>query len=115
MEHNIEYKDFEPDEKIKELIDQLTSKLEKNTKLFSPELPYLRLFIELIPVHKLYRISITLELPGKTLAAKHEEHDLKAGLRSAFEEIDRQLKKYKDSLRGEHWKRPSRRQEIRQI
>jgi ribosome-associated translation inhibitor RaiA len=115
MERNTEYKDFEPGERIRKLIDQLTSKLEKNAGTFSPEVIHLRLFVELIFIHKLFRISITFDLPGKTLAARHEQHDLKAGLRAVFEEIERQLKKYKDSLRREHWKRPARRQEVRRI
>jgi RNA polymerase sigma factor (sigma-70 family) len=115
MERNVEYKDFEPDEKIRKLVDQLALKLEKNARTLSPDLSYLRLFAELIPAHKLYRISITLDLPGKTLVAKHEQHDLKATLRSAFDEIERQLKKYKEGLRREHWKRPARREQFHRI
>jgi RNA polymerase sigma factor (sigma-70 family) len=115
MERNIEYKDLEPDQKIVKLIDQLISRIEKNTNTFSSGFSHLRLFVERIPAHTLFRISLTLDVPAKTLVAKHEEHDLKAGLRSAFEEIDRQLKKHKESLRGEHWKRPARREEFHQI
>jgi RNA polymerase sigma factor (sigma-70 family) len=115
MERNIEFKHFEPDEPIKKLIDRLILKVEKNAKTFSPELVHFRLFVELNPVRKLYEVSITLDLPGKILVAKEEQHDLKAGIRAAFEEIERQLQKYKASLRGEHWKRPARRKEIRRL
>jgi RNA polymerase sigma factor (sigma-70 family) len=115
MERIVEYKDFEPDQKIKKLVDQLTSKLEKNSRTFSADLLYLRLFAALIPAHKLYRISITLDLRGKTLIAKHEQHDLKAALRSSYDEIERQLKKYKEGLRGEHWKRRPRREQFHRI
>src|SRR5437899_11361817 len=115
MERNIEFKAFEPDEKIKKLIERLISKLEKYAATFSSELTHLRLFVEQNSVRKLYEVSINLDLPGKILAAKDEQHDLKAGIRAAFEDIERQLKKYKASLRQEHWRRPARRQEIRQL
>jgi ribosome-associated translation inhibitor RaiA len=62
---------------------------------------------------RLYFISITLDVPGKTLAAKEELRDFHAGVRGAFEEIDRQFKKYKANLKREHWKRPERRQQVR--
>jgi ribosomal subunit interface protein len=114
MQRNIEFKDFEPDDRTKKLIDRLTAKLNQHMKTFSPELVHLRLFVEHNSARKLYTISITLDLPGKTLAAKEEQHDIQAGLRAAFEEIDRQFKKYKDSLKGEHWKRPERRREVRE-
>jgi RNA polymerase sigma factor (sigma-70 family) len=115
MERNLEYKNLEPDEKIRKLVDQLTSKLENNARTIAPDLSYLRLFVELIPAHKLYRISITVDLAGKTLVAKHEQRDLKAALRSGFDEIERQLKKYKEGLRREHWKRPARREQFHRI
>jgi ribosome-associated translation inhibitor RaiA len=115
MERNVEFKAFEPAPQTRKLIDRMTSRLEKQASTFSPELAHLRLFIERIAAHRLYNISITLDLQGKTLAAKHEQHALKPGLRSAFEEIERQLKKYKEGTRGEHWKRPARRQELREI
>ena len=115
MERNIEFKDFEPDERIKKLVDRLISQLEKYAATFSPELTHLRLFLEENSVRKLYQVSINLDLPGKTLAARDEQHDLKVGIRAAFEDIERQLKKYKASLRREHWRRPARRQEIRRL
>jgi ribosomal subunit interface protein len=115
MERNFEFKGFEADEQITKLIDRLFSKLEKIVSTFSPEVVYLRLFVEHNSVRTLYEVSITLDLPGKILAAKEEQHDLKASIRAAFEEIGRQLKKYKASLRREHWKRPARREEIRRL
>ncbi|SRR6059036_3805227 len=115
MERNIEFKALELDEQIRKLIDRLISKLEKTASAFSPELAHLRLFVEYIAAHKLYEVSITLDLPGRKLAAKEERHDLKASIRAAFDEIERQLKKYKASLRGDHWKRPARREEVRRM
>src|SRR6516165_9782670 len=115
MQRNVVFKAIEPDRQIEKLIDQHAAKLEKNLKKFSPDLTVLRLFVECIPARKLYQLSLTLDVPGRTFAAREEQHDLKAGLRAAYDEIERQLKKYKESLRREHWKRPARREEFHRI
>lgn len=109
MHRNVEFKGFEPHVSINKLIAQSTSKLEKITSTFSPELAHLRVFVEYIASHKLHRISITLELHGKILVAKSEQHDLRAGLRDAFADIEQQVRKYKANLRGEQWKARRRR------
>jgi RNA polymerase sigma factor (sigma-70 family) len=113
MERNVEYKGFEPDGQIEKLIDRLVAKLERRASTFSPT--HLRLFVEYMTARSLYEVSLTFDVPGKTLAAKKEQHDLTSGLRAAFEEIEGQLKKHKESLRGEHWKRPARREEVREL
>ena len=115
MQRNVEFKDFEPPKHITTLIERLTSKLEKNTKTFSPDAVYLRLMVEHNSARKLYTVSLTLDVPRKTFAAKEEQHDIQAGIRSAFAEIERQLKKYKAHLRQDHWKRPERREEVREM
>jgi RNA polymerase sigma factor (sigma-70 family) len=113
MERNVEYKGLEPDGKIEKLIDRLVAKLERTASRFSPT--HLRLFVEYVPARTLYEVSLTFDVPGKTLAAKEEQHDLTAGLRAALEEIERQLTKHKESLRREHRKRPARRKEVREM
>src|SRR5262245_31559265 len=115
MKSNIEFKDFQAPESVRKLIDRRTSKLEKNLRKFSPELVYLRLMVEQNTVRSLYTISITLDLPGTTLAAREEQHDVQDGIRRAFSELERQLDRYKANLRLEHWKRPARREEARQM
>jgi len=112
MERNVEFKGFEPPERIRPLIDRLTSKLERVASTFPPDLADLRIMIEENEARTLYSISITLDLPGKTLATKEEQHDIQAGIRAAFAEIGRQLEKYKSSLRQEdRWNRPEKRAE----
>src|SRR5262245_11211500 len=105
MKNNIGFKGFEADESIRKVIHRLISKLEMNANTFSPELAHLRLMVDRNSVRKLYTISVTLDLPGKTLPAREDQRDLQAGIRAAFAEIERQLKKYKASLRREHWMR----------
>ena len=113
MQRNIEFKDFEPPKRVTTLIEQLTSRLERNVRTFSPDALSLRLMVEHNLARKLYTISLTLDVPRKTLASKVEQHDIQAGIRAAFEESERQLKKYKANLTQEHWKR--RREKLREM
>jgi hypothetical protein len=53
---------------------------------------------------------------GKDFGSKEGAHDLEAGIREAFNEIQRQLEDHKATLRGEpHWKQIERREEIRHM
>ena len=114
MKFNVEFKNFAADAKIRRRIEQLTKKVDKKLTTFSPDDVFLRLLIEENPVRKIYRVSITLEVPGKTLAAQEQRHDLDETIRDAFAEIDRQIEAHKATLRGKPmWKRRARREERR--
>jgi ribosomal subunit interface protein len=114
MKHNIEYRNFEATERINSLIESLIAKLEKRARNFSPDAVFLRISIEENQARTLYPVSLTTEVPGKTLATREERHELEASIKDAFAEIERQLQEHKSKLRGEHlWKRLSRRDEIR--
>ena len=122
MNHNVEFKHFQPDQRIRKLIDELINKLEKRAKRFPPDEVFLRLMIEENSVRKLYHVSLVLEIPGKspatkkTLATKEERHDLHETLRDAFDEIEHQLEAYKATVTGEYvWKRRTRREELRRM
>src|SRR5258708_1318610 len=115
MNHNVEFKGFESPEKIRKLIEGLITRLDKKARGFSPDTVFLRLLVEENPAHKVYNISLNLDVPGKTISAKEQGHALEAGIRSAFSEVERQLLDYKAMLRREHlWKRLARRDELRQ-
>jgi ribosome-associated translation inhibitor RaiA len=110
MNCNIEFKGFAPQVQTQNLIKELITKLEKKTKRFSPDEVFLRLLLEENPARKLFRVSITLEVPQKTLTAQEERHDLEETVRDAFAEIERQVEAHKATLRGEPmWKRRERR------
>jgi RNA polymerase sigma factor (sigma-70 family) len=113
MHSAVEFKHFEPNEGLRELVGKLISRLDRKSKRLASGPIFLRLAIEEIPAHNRYRISLTLEAPGKTLAANEETHDPEAGVRAALSELERQMETYKDRLRGEHfWKRLVRRDEL---
>jgi RNA polymerase sigma factor (sigma-70 family) len=114
MKHNIKFKYFEPKARVRKLIENLIKRLEKLVKDFSDETVFLRVLIEENAVRTLYHISVTLDLPGRVLAAKEERHDVDETIRAAFAEIERQIKRYKAGMRGEQfWKRVTRRAQVR--
>jgi ribosome-associated translation inhibitor RaiA len=101
MNCNIEFKGLAPQIQTQNLIKELITKLEKKTKRFSPDEMFLRLLVEENSPRKLFRVSITLKVPQKTLAAQEERHDLEESVREAFAEIERQVEAHKATLRGE--------------
>ena len=44
----------------------------------------------------LYRVSLTLDVPGRTLAAHEERPSLPEAVRDALTEFERALRQYKD-------------------
>ncbi len=116
MKHAVEFKGFEPNEAIRKLVEDLVARLERRNRSFSSNPVFLRFLIEEIPPHKLYTISITLDVPQETLAAKQQTHDAEAGIRTAFAEIERQMESYKARMRREHlWKRMAKREQLRRM
>src|ERR1700682_2598941 len=106
MKPNIEFKGIEKtssdsEERIRKLIEELMRKVERRVKNFPPDDVFLRVLVEQNRAHSLYRISVTLDVPGKTLAAKTETHEAEGAVRDAFTEVIRQLEEHKSTLRRE--------------
>jgi RNA polymerase sigma factor (sigma-70 family) len=119
MKLEIEFKGFESNAnrsaRIRALIETLLDRVAKRAKAFRPDALFARVVVEQNPPHNLSRVSVKVDLPEKVLASKKETRDLEAGLRAAFEEIERQLEAHKATLRGEgKWKQLERREEIRE-
>jgi ribosome-associated translation inhibitor RaiA len=113
MKHQLEFKGFEPSDEIRRLIESRIAHLHRIASGLREDSLSLRCTVEGVSAHKLIRVSITLEVPQKTLAAKGEAHDPEAAIGGAFQEIEKQLEAYKSSIRGEHWwKRVERRREL---
>jgi ribosomal subunit interface protein len=114
MKHELEFKGFEPTPGIRSLIDRRIEHLDRLSQRLPVDPLFLRCAVEEVPARSLTRVSVTLEVPRNTLAAKEEAHDVEMAIRRAFEEIERQLEAYKSRLRGEHWwKRVERRRELK--
>jgi RNA polymerase sigma factor (sigma-70 family) len=116
MTHQIELKNL-PNESserhVRSLIDKEIPRVERKLKV---DEAFLRIMVEETPAHKLYRVSLTLDVPEKTLVAKREGHDVEAAIREAFDDIELQVETWKSTtIRGEHlWKRLSKRNELRE-
>jgi RNA polymerase sigma factor (sigma-70 family) len=113
MKHQLEFKGFEPTDEIRRLIEGRIAHFHQIARGLRGDSLFLRCAVEGVSAHKLFRVSVTLEVPQKALAAKEEAHDPETAIRSAFQEIERQLEAYKSAIRGEHWwKRVERRREL---
>ena len=114
MQKSVEFKSFKPEEGTRLLIDRLAEPIERKLRRLHPVM--LRVVVEQMAVHKRTRVSITLDVPEKTIAAADESHIPEAAIRAAFAEIERQVDAYRASMRGEQWwKRLTRRKELREF
>ena len=100
--------------RLRRLLDQLVRRLERRlTAATLSEAPYLHGTMEKNPAHERYRVSILLNVPGRTLVAKEEGHKAEQAIREAVDELERQLNKHLSYVRQEPlWKRPVRRAAI---
>jgi RNA polymerase sigma factor (sigma-70 family) len=114
MTHQIELKGLpsESSERhVRTLIDREIPRVERKLKV---DEAFLRIMVEETPAHKLFRVSLTLDVPEKTLVAIKQGHDVEAAIREAFDDVERQVETWKSTtLRGEHlWKRLYKRKEL---
>jgi RNA polymerase sigma factor (sigma-70 family) len=116
MKHQVEYKGFDPSDKVRKLIETRIGHIDRLCQGLPQDVLFLRVAIEEAATHKVFRVSVTLDVPQKVLAAREEGRDPEAAVRAAFDEAERQLEEYKSRRRGEHWwKRVERRRELKRM
>src|SRR5438128_1354463 len=71
MQHAVEFKNLDPTPAIQDRIEALVARIRKKAKSLAPDPVFLRCAVEEAP-RKLCRVSITLDVPQKTLAVKEE-------------------------------------------
>lgn len=100
--------------RLRGLLEWLVRRIERRLSAARlSEAPYLHGRIEKNPTHERYRVSILLNVPGRTLIAEEEGHKAEPAIREAVDELGRQLNKYRSAVRQEPlWKRPVRRAAI---
>ena len=114
MRRNLEFKNFSPSHRLRELVEELIARLDRHAPNSPADTIFLRLFIDENAARKLYHVSLTCDVPGRMLAAQEERHDAEEAVREAFVEIERQLEKHKETLsHSSLYKRPARREELR--
>ena len=105
MQRVIELKHVGPKDHVRHLIDELIDRVEDRFRHFASEAVSIHVLFEENGTHKLYRTSVTCHVPGHMVAAHDESRDPGATIRSAFEEIERQLDKRSAIVRGEPLRR----------
>jgi RNA polymerase sigma factor (sigma-70 family) len=114
VRRNLEFKNFSPSHRLRELVEELIARLDRHALRSPADTPFLRLFVDENAARKLYHVSLTCDVPGRTLAAQEERHNAEEAVRVAFVEIERQLEKHKETLSHSYlYKRPARREELR--
>jgi ribosome-associated translation inhibitor RaiA len=91
---------------IEEETERRVAKLEKLLKSYAPDLVQLHGNIEKRSRKEEYLFSLNLSLPTGTLHATGEAADVRACVKTAFTEIEGQIKKHMALLRKDYeWKR----------
>jgi aldehyde dehydrogenase (NAD+) len=68
MQHAVEFKNVEPTPDIKNRIETLVARIRKKAQSLAPDPVFLRCAVEQVPVHKLFRVSVTFT--GSTAVGK---------------------------------------------
>ena len=112
MKQTIELKHVGPKGHVRQLLEELSHRLEEKLSHFPSDAVSLHIVFEENGTHKLYRTSLTCHVPGHTVAAHEERREAGLAIREAFAELERQLEKQKALLRHEYLRR--RRQQTSQ-
>jgi ribosome-associated translation inhibitor RaiA len=106
MKLSINYKLEEWRESIEKETQPHVAKMGKLLKRYAPDLVQLRCSIEKLPRKQAYLFSLNLSLPTGTLHATGEAADVRNSVKTAFAEIETQIKKHMAILRKDYqWKR----------
>jgi ribosomal subunit interface protein len=101
-------------QRVRELAER---HLKQHLSRFKPELVLLHAELEKNTHHQhLHAARLRLELPGTTLTTNEEGAGVGATLRAAFDELERQLTRHIERMRGDdQWRRKERREELRAL
>ena len=102
LRHTLNGKNVEITPELREYFESKLEKLDRLTPTFSDQLVSLQAMVEKNLKRNDYSTAFSLHLPHHTLHAEGQSRDLKAAIRTAFDEIIRQMDRFKSKLRGEH-------------
>lgn len=89
------------DAQTEKIIERKAAKLKEFLKSYQPDLVFLRVNVEKLNRKEIYTVKLLLELPGKTLRVEKENKKLSAAVTEAFDNLLREVKKFKELLRHE--------------
>lgn len=102
MRHTLIGKNIEVTAELREFFAAKIDKLDRLIPTFADDLVSLQATLEKNVKRGDYATSLSLHLPQHTLHAEEQSRDLKAAIRLAFDELIRQVDRFKSKLRGEH-------------
>ncbi len=106
MKFSMSYKNVELREPVQTGIKPHLTKLEKLLKSYSPDLVQLHATLAKQARKEEYNFTLNLKLPTGTLHCVGIGSDIRGSLKTAFSELDGQIKKHKDHVRHDYeWKR----------
>jgi ribosomal subunit interface protein len=95
-------KNIEVTPELREYFESRVAKLDRLIPTFSDQLVSLQATVEKNLKRHDYSTSLSLHFPQHTLHAEEQSRDWKGAIRIAFDEIIRQVDRFKCKLRGEH-------------
>ncbi|BCO08007.1 hypothetical protein GF1_03830 [Desulfolithobacter dissulfuricans] len=116
MLHQVSYRNIDKQEKkkLKELVAELVQDLDEKLGSLARKNPSLHGAIQKHGSQQLYRIGLSLHVPGKTLATQEEGDEAENVIRKGFKELERLVARQKSLMKNEHlWKRKQRRRELK--
>jgi ribosomal subunit interface protein len=102
MRHTLIGKNIEVTPELREYFESKVAKLSRLIPTFSDQLVSLQATVEKHLRRNDYSTSLSLHLPQHTLHAEKQSRDWKGAIRAAFDEIIRQVDRFKSKLRREH-------------
>ena len=116
MKYTVEFKDWTPGAEARELVEAEFRRLQRLIRKIPEESRSARVVVDRNRTRTLYRVTITVGLPGPNLATREERHDLREAVHDAFAEIRRQVEKYREKVTHVYeQKRPARRERLRRL
>lgn len=106
MKTSLSFKGLSSHDSAEKEVAHFTGKLQKLLKSYEPDLVQFHGAFEKHPRRIEYKLSLTLSLPTGTLHAVCEASAVRASVKQAFADLERQLKKLQERLRHDYgWKR----------
>jgi ribosomal subunit interface protein len=106
MKFSITFKNVDAHDAVERMVAPHLSKLQRLLKTYAPDLVQLHCAIAKQARKEEYSFTLNLGLPTGTLHCVGEGYDVAASVKTAFSEIEGQLKKHKALVRHDYeWKR----------
>src|SRR3989337_1527138 len=99
---NVFYKNLEPMPQVEAMLEKKISKGEELLPTFDDDTVSLEVTFEKHARREEYYAALTLSVPKKKLRAKDQEFDAFNAMNLAFDELLREVKKFKDMMKKEH-------------